>query len=269
MDYTKVLYYADIVEVTSYERHPRPTRKRIGRPSEDDADVHELVSSGSSTSITEKPTKIRTEKDARRSVLDFRRLCIANFAAFGNPVWSSFTYGANQCDVDIARADWLAFTQRSRRTFGPKFRYIAVTEFQQRGAVHYHAFLWGISEALVAAERTTRLVAGLWGKGYVDLINTDGSGKLATYMSKYAGKNFIDSRLAGRRAYISSRNVVRPIVDRGAVLGMYFHNGDLPSLPDLSTGVILHESDFMTSFMGRANYKKYKLLQPYGQSNAQ
>jgi len=272
MAYTKVMWYADIAEVTTYEKHPLArTGTRAKRQNEVDINQSQLVLSGIPFQTSVQQTKVRKERnesDVRRAVLAFRRLCVTNLARFGNPVWASFTYGSNQCDVGIARKDWQLFTERARKVFGKEFRYIAVTEFQQRGAVHFHAFLWGIEESLVATERSTRLVAGLWGKGFCDSLVTDGSAKMATYMSKYAGKNFADPRLNGRRVYFTSRNIARPIVDRGAVLGMYFH-GDLPDIPDLSTGVVLHESEYDTHFMGRANYKKYKLLKAYAQSNAQ
>jgi len=261
MSYAKVLYYADIVEVTSYERHPavRRIRSTVAARPEIGAGESLLVSDRGNAEATSKPPKIRSEGDARRTVLAFRRLCITNLATFGNPVWASFTYGANMCDVDQSRKDWIAFARRATVQFGKGFRYIAVTEFQERGAVHFHAFLWGLPESVVAEDRSTRLVARLWGKGFCDLLITDGSPKMATYMSKYAGKTFMDARLAGRRCYITSRNISRPIVDKGAVLGMYFH-GDLPGVPDLSTGVVLHESEYDTQYMGRAHYKKYKLL---------
>lgn len=263
MSYARVLYYADVVEVTQYERHPavRRTKRQRGENESDSVQSH-ISFDGSDATASGKPPKIRTETDVKRAVLAFRRLCITNIARFGNPVWASFTYRDNMADVAKGRKDWNAFAKRAKAEFGDGFRYICVAEFQRRGALHFHAFLWGIPASVVEVERSTRLVARLWGQGFSDLVSTDGSHKMATYMSKYAGKHFADPRLNGHRCYIASKNIARPILDRGAVLGMYF-NGDIEGLPDLSTGVVLHESEYETHYLGRANYKKYKLLRPY------
>ena len=37
-------------------------------------------------------------------------------------------------------------------------------------------------------ERKDRVLANLWGEGYVDATKTDGSGRLASYISKYITK---------------------------------------------------------------------------------
>lgn len=263
-------HYADIVEVVKYESNPLVYKRRRRRTPDEDEGGTTLALipfDGEAASAPIKQAKVRDENTARRSVLAFRKLCIANLDRFGNPIWASFTYAENMDSLARARQDWAAFVKRAEYRFGPEFRFIAVTEFQKRGAVHYHAFLWGLPANTVEEERRSRVVATLWGHGFVDLVNTDGSPKMATYMSKYATKNFMDIRFAGRRLYSASKNIVRPVVDRGAILAMY--NGDVPGYPDLSTGVVVHESEYDTISMGRAIYKKYKLLKAYdADSNA-
>jgi len=274
MEHTNVLYYADVVEVTRYERRPEPrNHKRRGSRNADDVGggiaLQQLSFDGEVVERQEERKTVRSEDDARRAVLVFRRLAYTNIKGLGNPVLASFTYKENMVDFDTAREDWRAFAKRATTAFGSSFRYICVTEFQERGAIHYHALLWGIPQSVIASERYTRLVASLWGKGFTDLRQTDGSTKLATYLSKYTSKTFSDIRLSGRRAYTTSRDILRPVLDRGAVLAMYFQ-GDLQGVPDLSTGVVAYESEYDTLSLGRANYKKYLILgKHHANSNAQ
>jgi len=267
MSYAKVVYYADVAEVTVYEKDPVHRRsRRASRKSESSPVQSHIPFDGEDVHAPRKQTTIRTEGDARRAVLAFRRICHASFARFGNPVFASITYAKNMEDVAASRQDWNSFATLCRRKFGSSFRYICTTEFQKRGAVHFHAFFWGLPLGAVETERHTRMVAALWGRGYVDIINTDGSPKLATYMSKYASKHFLEPRLQGFRVYMASRDIARPVVDKGAVLSMY--HGHVDSLPDISTGLVLHESEYDAQWLGRANYKKYKILKAYAQGNA-
>jgi len=262
MDYCKVVYYSDIVEVTRYENQPRfheRTTRVSKRDIEDAPRGDDLVDCGKNVEGKESKPRIRTEADARRSVMAFRRIAKANFNGSGSPVFVTITYAENMGDVSQARRDWKTFTERARYKFGTQFRYVCVSEFQQRGAVHFHAIFWGLPPESVVSERLTRLVAGLWGLGYVDIVPIKDEQKTSTYLSKYIAKNFNDSRLRGFRSYMVSRNAIRPVVDRGAILSAYFY-GEHTGLPNLSTGVVLHESEYDTQYLGRANYKIYKIL---------
>jgi len=264
MGYTKVITYGNIAEVYVYEKYPTSVgRKRKGGVSDvlDTAsDVSCVADDREKPQASLKQPRPRQKGHARSAVMAFRRLVGANLGASTRPVFASFTYRENMEDIGRARKDWNAFAKSAKARYGDSFSYICVPEFQRRGAVHFHALIWGISEAEVIAERSTRVVAALWGQGYIDLVMTDGSQKLATYLSKYMAKNFMDSRLFGRKLYIASRNIQRPIIDKMAVLGQYFHGG-LEGVPDLSTGEVLRESEYQTQWLGRANYKRY-LINP-------
>jgi len=266
--YAKVVYYANIAEVTKYEKRPNvPARKRVQRILEDDTHLSQLPFDREDPKSKRKPFSLRPSGQAQRTVLALRRIIIANLARFGNPVFASITYAENMCDVARSREDWKAFVLRARYQYGSEFRYVCTTEFQERGAVHFHALIWGLPDDAVATERSTRLFATTWGHGFADLVDTDGSPKLGTYVSKYISKYFNDERLWGYRLYLCSRNVVYPVIDRGAILSMYL--GDVEGVPDLSTGVTVHESEYDTQSLGRAHYKKLYLVRPYATGNAQ
>jgi len=255
-EYTNIISYANIAEIRRYERRPMGGRGSRAVPNING--VPHISDGGKDISGQAKPEKIRSEANARGAIVSFRRLVAANLIGPDNPVLITLTYKHNQTDIDQARKDFNAFARRTQNKIAGKSRYIVVAEFQERGAIHFHALWWGISANYVREERHTRLVASLWGKGFVDIIETDGNQKIATYLSNYFKGVFLDQRLKGRKAYIASKTVFRPIYIRDAILAPYVMGY---SRPDLSTGGIAEELEYDTQWLGRCLYKK-QIIKP-------
>jgi len=255
-EYAKIVAYGGHAEVFRYGSKPRGGRHSRAVPSGDG--MPRILEDGKDVSRSEKPKKIRTKANARSAVMAFRRLVAANLGRSDPPILASFTYSENHDDISRGRKDFNLFAKRAGSRFGDDFRYIVVCEFQKRGALHFHALLWGVPPGIVAAERRTRLVAGFWAQGFVDLKNTDGSIRLAGYLAKYMGKMFIDERLAGRKAYIASQNIQRPLIVKDALLSAYF-SGYVE--PDLSTASLQDEREYATTWLGRCNYQRYLTLE--------
>ena len=153
--------------------------------------------------------------NAQRSGMAFRRVVCSNLTADENPLLVTLTHKENQTDISESNRLFKLFIQRCRIKYGRAFRYIAVPEFQRRGAVHYHALFWGLPAELYHRERQTRELANLWGNGFTDIILTDGNEKLSSYLAKYMIKNLLDIRLWNKKVYFCSRNIKRPIVVSG------------------------------------------------------
>ncbi len=126
--------------------------------------------------------------------------------------------------------------------------------FKRRGAVHFHALFWGLPETTVETERYTRLVAGMWGHGFVYVKMTDGNEKLSSYLAKYMAKSFIDYRLKNQKAYTCSRNLLRPQIVGG--ISSYSIDCYLQEC-----GVKKPEVDksYDTHWLGRARHRIYQL----------
>lgn len=246
-NYAVVYQYGAETEVVRYEKRPVVARRSRLRkePKEPDEGIHDsgrLFQNGEGVNESLHEEKTKSRSSIRRATISFRRLVKANLYGFGKPVLASFTYRENMVDIAQARADFSAFARRAERQFGQEFAYIVVMEFQKRGAVHFHAFLWGLSEVVIATERHARVVAALWGHGFVDLAQTDGNIALASYLAKYFQKGLEDSRLFGYRVYNCSRNCHRPKIDRDAILGAY----------ELSTGTAeIYRKEYDTVWLGR------------------
>jgi len=166
------------------------------------------------------------------------------------------------------------FLARVQREYGKSVRYIAVPEWQKRGAVHFHVLLWGLPEQSACSgyvkksrgksyfvetchpdkpcERYTRHLQHLWLRGFCDLIETDGSPKLAGYLAKYLQKGLLDKRLGCERSYSVSSNILRPLsisapgpFERDMRIGV-----DNPP-------VQVHE--FQTQWLGRCVYQRFNV----------
>jgi len=261
MAYNKVIAYGDFAEVYRYEHRPRGGR--IKRRGLDIASGKpEFSDDGKSIERQNKPPKIRRQGDAARAAMAFRRVVAANLRGGDRPILVTCTYREPVRDILIARSDFNAFARRMAYNFGGALKYVVVAEFQDkrgRGAVHFHALFWGIDAKVALTERSTRLLAKLWGLGFVDAKATDGSVKLAGYLAKYMKKSFADIRLSGKKAYICSRNILRPEIHRDVLLSPFFW-GVLDI--DLSTGQLDEYREYEVPYLGKAIYQRYKLLCP-------
>jgi len=246
MSYTKIISAGDLVEVYTYEREPSPKRLR--------------KSALERRETFYKPRRQRRADNLNKAKQSFRRLIRANLQK-GNPALLTLTMLDILPYADAVRC-FTSFGQKARREFGQSFAWVAVAEFQRRGALHFHALVWGLTPYDVESEKRTRRIQNIWGFGYVDIAETDGSPKLSTYLSKYMQKSMQDVRLLGKRAYCASRNLLRPL------------SFNTPTSIDLFTEAVgladltpLQDRAYDTQWLGRANYKSYSTYQNGNEPN--
>jgi len=187
-----------------YEERPKSSgRKTIpninGKPSRTvsvEAGVH---------SVQPRP---RRADSLRRSKRDFKRIVLANLGESNYPVFASLTYAENMQDSRRASKDFNTFARDIRNQFGKAIKYIAIQERQKRGAIHFHALIWGLPSWVVNGERDSRMVAGIWGHGFADLVKTDGDARLGSYMVKYLAKNFLKVHYTGVKGMSALETVI-------------------------------------------------------------
>jgi len=258
MGYVKKITYGKFVELYEYEKNINTTSRK-SRVLQSESFTKSLGLTEQDLQRQKKQKQETRQNNARRSALVFRRLISANLGESTHPILASFTYAENITSIGQAHKDFKAFIRRAYNVFATKFRYIAVAEFQKRGSLHFHALIWDVSALeLTKTERRTRLVAGLWGKGFVDLTPTDGDLKIAGYLSKYMSKAFTDPRLWHKKSYIASMNIKRPIVERNIMT--------LPLFSDmldnnLSTAEVLQDKSFNTQWLGKGRFRLFNCLQ--------
>ena len=125
----------------------------------------------------------------------------------------TLTYKENMQDREKAYIHFDKFLKSYKRLSGENLEYVAVTEKQKRGAIHFHIALnkfininiirkcW--PHGIIQIERKAEYIQG--GK------NKRNIGRIAGYMSKYLSKDIAEQDLNSKR-YSSSRGIPKPEV---------------------------------------------------------
>jgi hypothetical protein len=123
----------------------------------------------------------------------------------------TLTYADNFQDITESNKNFKAYIRRMRRTFCSDFQYIAVLEFQKRGAIHYHLFSPNFPR--LSREDIQRHTTEIWGHGRAEIKEvSQHHDYLGLYLGKYTSKDTYDERLDGQKAFFTSREIVRPQV---------------------------------------------------------
>ncbi len=149
------------------------------------------------------------KKTLFRTRSSLRRLVFCNSDLFR---FVTLTFKDNITDLTIANRYFKRFIQRVNYKH-KDFKYIAVVEFQKRGAVHYHLLidrfidkeelsaLWGVS---LGATNIKMLKDGK----YNEKQTTE---YISSYLVKYLTKqNASDVRLWNKKSYFVSKNINKP-----------------------------------------------------------
>ena len=98
--------------------------------------------------------------------------------------------------------------QKLKYNYNFPIRYIAIPEFQKRGAIHFHCIFFSVPFIPV------KDIEALWGHGSynqgVDWQIAKHIQATGSYLIKYLRKGLSDPRLIGYRVILSSRNLIRP-----------------------------------------------------------
>ena len=158
-----------------------------------------------------------------------RKICVRRvFAAiedFGCPLLLTLTFAGDASDAAYANDSLRVFQVRLRTKFKDP-QSLFVPELSPRGRIHFHGLLFNVPLSLgdtrqgrriisYGEERKTRTLAKLWGEGYVDATKTDGSVRLAYYLSKYITKGGDQIMFNAMRILRISHNFPKEIVIGG------------------------------------------------------
>jgi len=232
--YIKIVKSGKFYEIYKYEKAPLPPKIQKGRRK--------------GTTARHLRSRPRTPDAIRRTKQNFLRIVRANLTGESSPAFLTLTM-RDIVRIEYAYRCFSLFFSHVRRYFGKEVKFIAVPEFQTRGAVHFHILVWGLKDEVIENERANRTLQNLWSFGYVDCIPTDGSPKLAGYLAKYMHKSMQDYRLNGLKSYYTSGNIMRPVSQTSAgifTLPEDFWSGD---------NEVLTEREFDTYWLGSCNYQ--------------
>lgn len=114
----------------------------------------------------------------------------------------------------------------------PKLYYVCVPEYQNRGVLHFHLLIGGVSMQELGAAPAINPHNGefiykrgkqifnitAWKKGFSSMSIIENLEASRHYITKYITKQHADQRLFGKKRYYVSRNIIRPVVERATIL---------------------------------------------------
>lgn len=197
----------------------------------------------------------QTLRDARNKC---RRLALANFG--NDSYFLTLTYAENMQDIEKADRDFRNFVKKLRYRHGKSFSYLAVREWQKRGAIHFH-MLVDIGFSFVDEEdrkKQSRDLAEEWGNGFCDIRDMwkteDGKDidNVGAYLIKYMTKHENEELLRGKKSYLPSRNLVQPIV---------VNDGEAEEIvAAFSQKKEVFTNSYESEYCGTITYREYNLL---------
>lgn len=226
----KVVLSGNIIEVYEYEKSVIYGYK----------DTKKVVKGRSSVANIEDKESNR-EKVLSRARKDLRRIINSNIQVYSK--FLTLTFADNVQDLDFANNEFKKFIKRLNYHYGIKVKYSVVIEFQKRGAIHYHALLYNLTDKL-----DVKKISDIWGNGFVKINSIKEVDNVGAYVCKYMTKTD-DDRLLGRKMYFNSRGLNKPTEIKESSLV----DALVGSLQDNS---LTYENNFSNDY-NSINYKQY------------
>lgn len=163
--------------------------------------------------VTEKVTQYSSIRRTKNLLMDYVRS--------NKKEWHSFvtlTFKENKTDLTSANRCFNSWCSSVRRKF-KDFKYLAVPEFQKRGAVHYHVFtnlIPGSDLVPLQDGKKNMYDVKFWNYGFSSVFNldcTDENFRADLYLTKYFTKDFERALMFGRRKVLASSNLKKPSID--------------------------------------------------------
>jgi len=250
--------YGDIVEITEIEKDKSATHRISYRK-------------GSKIKIRLPNSKVckdvpffeyRRLDSIKRTKQIFMRRMLSALKKFGCPLLLDLTFQGDSSDASFANDSLRRFQVRLRTKFDNP-QSIFVPELSPRGRIHFHGLLFNVPLSLgdtrvhkrtivVGEERNTRILAGLWGKGFVDAQQTDGSSGLAYYITGYITKSGGETLFNCMRLLRTSHGFPKETIYRGVVAKKIYRHYDKTKTP-------FWKFEWDDQFQGKMKKKRYDL----------
>lgn len=147
------------------------------------------------------PKKINSRARSNiRARNELRRLALTNFS--NKSKFITLTFKENMTDLAESNKLFKAFI-RDLRKKQSDLKYIAVIEFQKRGAIHYHLLC---NLKYIKA----KVLEETWGHGFIKINRINHVDNIGAYVIKYMTKEDADPRLVGKKMYQTSQKLERP-----------------------------------------------------------
>lgn len=190
-------------------------------------------------------SRVTRQKTLNKAKQNIRRLINANVWQYGEPpIFLTLTFAENVTDTKQANYEFKKFRQRLEYMLNIKLKYVAVVEFQKRGAIHYHIVFFNLP--YVPVEKLSEV----WSNGFIKVNKIDHVDNVGAYLTKYIGKEFQDDRLRGQKCYFTSRGLVKweEITDKKKIEQI-----------ESTLGTEIYKVNYINDYVGSVNYKQYNI----------
>ena len=184
--------------------------------------------------------KERVKSSINRTRTELRRLINSN------PQLNKFltlTFADNVTDIKISNSIFNQFIKRLTYKYS-QLEYVAVIEFQKRGAIHYHLLC---SLPFIHS----KLLEEIWCQGFIKIKRINHIDNLGAYLSKYLGKE-IDERTFGKKKFFRSQKLKQPKEITGYKAEQFIDKY-------LSSAVLIFEKTFYSEWTGEIKYSSFIL----------
>lgn len=172
---------------------------------ENDATFSDFISKINVSSEEQEQELLRLSKNLTRCKTNLIDLIDCNVGQ--NTKFMTLTYKKNQTDWEQSSKDFKLFLLRLKRE-GIILSYVAVREFQKRGAIHFHLVIFNNEKLDI------NILKKCWSFGFIKINRIDNYFNVTRYVSKYISKSLITSfvNYPFKRLYNCSRDLKRPKV---------------------------------------------------------
>jgi len=158
-------------------------------------------------SFEAKRKESRRDDSLSRTRQKIYQLVHCNHYAHGHhpAIFLTLTFKKNITDLKQANYEYKLFIERLVTRANKKLKWLAIIEFQKRGAVHYHVVFFNLPKI------PYNEIQKIWGHGMTRVEKGTSIRNLSAYIAKYLSKDIIDNRLKGHNVLKTSRHLKRPI----------------------------------------------------------
>lgn len=264
---TKYIVCGDIIEKYTYEKS---IERGIVKDENDNCVGRRSVADSDSRDINRGKVLTRARNKVRRMIN-----CNPDLKTF-----VTLTFEDNVIDLKYSNKEFKKFIQRLQYNLKNEFKYVAVIEFQQRGAIHYHMLCnypiefkvanWIVNSHGKRYRRKTSsqkefelsFQSRFWKNGFVDIQPLtpdsrfgDEVDNVGAYVTKYMTVDLDDDRLKGNKMYLMSKN----LSDSVEVFLSDKEIDVLENVYNLSNCESVYNNSYTNDYIGKVEYKQYNL----------
>lgn len=151
-------------------------------------DEYIVLSTGKTEKFYHKKTRAENLSSVAQSLKRLRDIINTNVSTPQNCLWETLTYAGNMTDVKRLYDDFKKFNMRLtyylKTNHLPKHEYIVTVEPQGRGAWHMHNIIIFNEKAPFIENK---ILAELWGQGFVKIKRLNNIDNIGLYLTAYLG----------------------------------------------------------------------------------